>query len=67
MVLFLSLLTGIQIPNEQIPSGVYTALENANITESVFDSFNDINLRWIGKETWTYSLNFDGILRPMQF
>lgn len=53
-------ITGIKIQNEQIPSGVYSALERANLTDSVLKSYNDVNLRWIAKENWKYSLNFDG-------
>lgn len=51
---------GIEIPNEQLPSGVYSALENANLTDSVLNSYNDVKLRWIAKEKWTYSIDFDG-------
>lgn len=53
---------GIEIPNEQIPSGVYSALENANLTDSVLNSYNDVKLRWIAKEKWTYSIDFNGKL-----
>lgn len=52
--------SGIQIHNEQLPSGVYTALQNGNITDSVLNSYNDVNLRWVAKNNWTYSLNFGG-------
>lgn len=55
------LITGIKIQDEEIPSGVYSALERANITDWVLKSFNDVNLRWIAKENWKYSLNFDGM------
>lgn len=58
---FFFLVSGIKIQNEQIPSGVYSALERANVTDSVLKSFNDVNLRWIAKENWKYSLNFDGM------
>lgn len=55
-----SFITGIKIENEQIPSGVYSALERSNITDSVLKSFNDVNLRWIAKENWKYSIDFNG-------
>ena len=55
--------TGIQVHNERIPSGVYTALQNANITDSVLNSYNDVNLRWIAKDKWKYSVNFGGKLK----
>lgn len=54
---------GIQLKNQSIPSGIYSALQEANITNSILDSYNDVNLRWIGKDNWTYSLTFDGIFR----
>lgn len=46
--------------NQTIPSGVYSALEEANVTESVMFSYNDVDLRWIANENWTYSLVFSG-------
>lgn len=42
-----------------VPTGVYSALEEAKVTESVLFSYNDIKLRWIGLENWTYSLDFN--------
>lgn len=51
---------GIELKNQNVPSGVYSALEEANVTDSILDSYNDVNLRWIGKDNWTYTLVFDG-------
>lgn len=51
---------GIELVNQTIPSGVYSALEEANVTESVMFSYNDVDLRWIANENWTYSLVFSG-------
>lgn len=53
---------GIKVHNERIPSGVFSALQNANITDSVVNSYNDVNLRWIGKDKWKYSLDFNSML-----
>lgn len=53
---------GIRITGESLPSGVYSTLENAKIVDSVVNSFNDVNLRWIARDVWTYSLQFDGEL-----
>lgn len=53
---------GIKVHNERIPSGVFSALQNANITDSVVNSYNDVNLRWIGKDKWKYSLDFNSKL-----
>lgn len=51
---------GIQIQDQRIPTGAYTALEKAGITDSLLSSFNDVDQRWIAHEEWTYSLSFDG-------
>lgn len=51
---------GLIVKDQNLPSGVYSVLENANITGSVLNSYNDVKLRWIANEKWTYSLNFDG-------
>lgn len=58
---------GIELKNQSIPSGIYSALEEANVTASIFDSYNDVNLRWIGNDNWMYSLVFDGIFRQVKF
>lgn len=56
---FHSFLAGIQIKAIRIPSGVYSDLEKNNVSESVLFSFNDVALRWIGLDNWTYSLDFE--------
>lgn len=55
-------LVGIRLVDQTIPSGVYSALEDANITGSVLYSYNDVNFRWIARDNWTYTLNFAGNL-----
>lgn len=37
-------------------------MENGNVTDSVLNSYNDVNLRWIARDNWKYSLNFGGKL-----
>ncbi|CRL07018.1 CLUMA_CG019973, isoform A [Clunio marinus] len=49
----------IEVNDISIPSGVYSDLENSGETESVLFSFNDVNLRWIALENWTYNLEFN--------
>jgi beta-mannosidase len=49
---------GIELRDISLPSGVYSDLENAKRTESVLFSYNDVDLRWIAYENWTYALNF---------
>lgn len=57
----------ISIKNQSLPSGVYTALEDTGITESALYSYNDINLRWIAFDNWTYTLDFDGTMSTIMF
>lgn len=59
------LISDIEISDIRVPSGVYTELERANITESVLTSFNDVKLRWIGLENWTYSTEFEGKIQNL--
>ncbi len=58
--IFMVCTQGIELKNQTIPSGVYSALEEAGITDSILYGYNDVNLRWVGKDNWTYSLVFDG-------
>lgn len=51
---------GIKLTNQTLPSGIFSALEEANITESILFSTNDVVLRWVAREEWTYTLEFDG-------
>lgn len=46
---------GIELHELTLPSGVYSELEKANITESVLFSYNDVELRWVGLEDWNYT------------
>lgn len=48
-----------EINNITIPSGVFSDLENANITESILFSYNDVALRDIAMVNWTYSKKFN--------
>lgn len=34
-------------------------MENAKLEESVLFSFNDVDLRWVALENWTYTLDFN--------
>lgn len=48
----------IRITNITIPSGIFTDLENAGITESILYSYNDRDLRNYARMNWIYSNNF---------
>ena len=56
---FLKQIPGLEVFDISIPSGVYSDLENAGITESVLFSYNDVSLRWIALENWVYKLDFN--------
>ncbi|XP_055589869.1 beta-mannosidase [Uranotaenia lowii] len=45
----------LKLQNQSIPSGVYTALEQDQIIESILEFKNDITTKWIGLENWTYT------------
>lgn len=47
------------MPDITIPSGVYSDLEQNKYTNSVLFSYNDVALRWIGLDNWSYSLKFN--------
>lgn len=51
--LFISAITKTEI---SLPSGVFSALYG----EQVLDSYNDVNLRWISYDNWTYTNIFSG-------
>lgn len=38
-----------------IPGGIYSDLQNADILEDIYYRFNDIDYRWVANETWIYS------------
>lgn len=61
-----SLLSGYKIDGIQLPSGVYTELENKGLAGSVLYSYNDVDLRWIGLEDWNYTNSFTGILKNIK-
>lgn len=52
-------LKDISVSNITIPCGIYSDLEDAGITESLLFSYNDVELRWIGNENWTYTTEFE--------
>lgn len=50
------LLTAISKSNIHLPSGVYSVLYD----EDILNSYNDINMRWIALDNWTYTRTFKG-------
>jgi beta-mannosidase len=54
----LSSSNGLVLKDLTVPLGVHSALMDANITGSVLYGYNDINLRWILYEDWTFTNYF---------
>lgn len=51
----------IVLHNQTVPSGVYSALELAGLAGSVLHGLNDVQLRWVSRDVWTYALQFNGM------
>uniref|UniRef100_A0A182LSD3 beta-mannosidase n=1 Tax=Anopheles culicifacies TaxID=139723 RepID=A0A182LSD3_9DIPT len=45
------------IPNQTLPSGVYTALEQSMVIGSLLEEYNDVNTTWVGETDWIYRTN----------
>jgi beta-mannosidase len=49
----------IQVP-AVVPGGIYTDLRAAGVlNEDIYYRFNDLEYRWVSKDNWTYSLDFE--------
>lgn len=48
----------VQVPNLQIPSTVHMALKNAGKIGEPYFRFNDVDLRWVAQDDWSYSYTF---------
>lgn len=49
---------GIIVRNVVIPNGAYSVLEAAGFTKPVFESYNDVDLRWVARQNWTFETSF---------
>ncbi|XP_055549326.1 beta-mannosidase-like [Wyeomyia smithii] len=47
----------IRLTNISLPSGIYSALEEARVIKSIYDFKNDLSTKWVARENWTYLLN----------
>lgn len=65
-ILTKSHIAGIKLNDQNLPSGVFSALEQAGLTESVLFSYNDVALRWIAADNWTYTREFNGKNKKLQ-
>uniref|UniRef100_A0A182Y529 beta-mannosidase n=1 Tax=Anopheles stephensi TaxID=30069 RepID=A0A182Y529_ANOST len=45
------------VPNQTVPSGVYTALEQSMVIGSLLEEYNDVNTSWVGETDWIYRTN----------
>ncbi|XP_053698686.1 beta-mannosidase isoform X1 [Sabethes cyaneus] len=57
----------LKMENLTLPSGVYTALEQGLIIESILDFKNDLTTKWIAHDNWTYSLDLPCDLEELNF
>lgn len=57
----------LKIENQTIPSGIYSALEQALIIESVLDFKNDLTTKWIARDNWTYSVPLTCNIKELNF
>lgn len=57
----------LRIENQTIPSGIYSALEQALIIESVLDFKNDLTTKWIARDNWTYSVPIPCNINELNF
>lgn len=48
----------IRITNRSLPIGVYSEVERSGLSDSLLESYNDVKLRWIGQQNWTFELKF---------
>ncbi|XP_064488177.1 beta-mannosidase-like isoform X2 [Ornithodoros turicata] len=45
--------------SSQVPGGIYTDLHRNHVIGEPYYAYNDIMLRWVGHENWTFSREFD--------
>lgn len=60
-------IAALRIENQTVPSGIYSALEQALIIESVLDFKNDLTTKWIARDNWTYSLPLACNIKELNF
>ena len=45
-----------------VPGSIYTDLVRAKFIGNPYYRFNDVEYRWVSRQNWTYSRNFNGIV-----
>ncbi|XP_035785680.1 beta-mannosidase-like [Anopheles albimanus] len=55
------------IPNQTLPSGVYTALEQSMIIGSLLEEYNDVNTSWVGQTEWIYRANLSCVAGEYEY
>ncbi|XP_053667869.1 beta-mannosidase [Anopheles marshallii] len=55
------------VPNQTLPSGVYTALEQSMVIGSLLEEYNDVNTSWVGEEDWIYRTNLSCLAEEYQY
>lgn len=44
--------------NQTLPSGIYSAFHRTLAVPDVLDAYNDVDLRWMAYDNWTYTNKF---------
>ncbi|XP_058128109.1 beta-mannosidase [Anopheles ziemanni] len=55
------------IPNQTLPSGVYTALEQSMVIGSLLEDYNDVNTSWVGRTDWIYRTNLSCLAKDYNY
>ncbi|XP_049287593.1 beta-mannosidase [Anopheles funestus] len=55
------------IPNQTLPSGVYTALEHSMVIGSLLEDYNDVNTSWVGETDWIYRTNLSCLAEEYRY
>uniref|UniRef100_A0A182N1D7 beta-mannosidase n=1 Tax=Anopheles dirus TaxID=7168 RepID=A0A182N1D7_9DIPT len=55
------------VPNQTVPSGVYTALEQSMVIGSLLEEYNDVNTSWVGETDWIYRTNLSCLAEDYRY
>ena len=51
----------------EVPGVIHTDLLNAGAIPDPYYRYNDVDYRWVGLSTWTYSLDFDVVSKVLDY
>ena len=49
----------------EVPGGIYSDLDayGGIFKNSIYNDYNDVETRWVGRTNWTFSREFNGIYK----